>query len=258
MGVTPSVRVLPDASAVQRAAAEEFTARTAAAVQARGVAFVALSGGATPRGLHTLLADPGEPFRARVPWARLHVFWGDERPVPPDHAGSNYGMAHDTLLSHVPIPPAHVHRVTGEDPDHTRAAERYARELREVFATHGRLERGWPRFDLVILGMGADGHTASLFPGTDAVRETTRLVVATWVEKLGSHRITVTPPVLNGADAVLFLVTGGDKAETLAAVLGGPPAPDVYPSQLIRPPAGSLTWLVDRAAAARLTIPAER
>lgn len=258
MGVALTVRVLPDASTVRRVAAEEFTARTAAAVQARGASFVALSGGATPRRLHTLLADPGEPFRARVPWARLHVFWGDERPVPPDHADSNYGMAHDTLLGHVPIPPAHVHRVAGEDPDHTRAAERYARELREVFATHGRLERGWPRFDLVILGMGADGHTASLFPGTDAVRETTRLVVTTWVEKLGSHRITLTPPVLNAADAVLFLVTGGDKAATLAAVLEGPPAPDVYPSQLIRPPAGSLTWLVDRAAAARLTIPAER
>jgi 6-phosphogluconolactonase len=258
MGVTSTVRALPDASAVQRAAAEEFAARTAAAVQARGVSFVALSGGATPRRLHTLLADPGEPFRARVPWARLHVFWGDERPVPPDHADSNYGMAHDTLLSHVPIPPAHVHRIAGEDPDHTRAAERYARELREVFATYGRLERGWPRFDLVILGMGADGHTASLFPGTDAVRETTRLAVATWVEKLGSHRITLTAPVLNRADAVLFLVTGDDKAETLAAVLERPPAPDLYPSQLIRPPAGSLIWLVDRAAATRLTIPAER
>jgi 6-phosphogluconolactonase len=256
--VTPTVRILPDAPAVQRAAAAEFTARTEAAVRARGMAFVALSGGSTPRGLHTLLADPAEPFRTRVPWTRLHIFWGDERPVPPDHTGSNYGMAHDTLLSQVPIPSAHVHRVAGEDPDSTRAAERYARELREVFSTHGRLERGWPRFDLVILGMGADGHTASLFPGTDAVRETTRLVVATWVEKLGSYRITLTPPVLSRADAVLFLVTGGDKAETLAAVLEGSPAPDVYPSQVIRPPVGSLTWLVDRAAAARLTIPTKR
>jgi 6-phosphogluconolactonase len=252
VGVTPSVRVLPDAPAVQRAAAEELAARTDAAVRVRGVAFVALSGGSTPRGLHALLADPGEPFRTRVPWGRLHVFWGDERPVPPDHADSNYRMARDTLLGRVPIPPTHVHRIAGEDPDHSRAAERYARELRDVFAAHGRLERGWPRFDLVLLGMGADGHTASLFPGTDAVHETTRLAVAAWVAKLGSHRITLTPPVLNQADAILFLVTGGDKAETLAAVLEGPSRPDVYPSQVIRPLTGSLTWLVDQASATRL------
>jgi len=250
--MTPTVRVLPDVRAVQRAAAEEFAARIEAAVGARGVAFLALSGGSTPRGFHTLLADPAESFRARVPWTRLHVFWGDERPVPPDHPDSNYRMAHDTLLGHVPIPPAHVHRVAGEDPDHTRAAERYARELREVFAPHGRLEGGWPRFDLVLLGMGTDGHTASLFPGTDAVHETTRLAVAAWVAKLGSHRITLTPPALNRADTVLFLVTGSDKAETLAAVLEGPSQPDVYPSQVIRPATGPLIWLVDRAAAARL------
>ena len=250
--MTPSIRVLPDGAAVQRAAAEEFTVRTEAAVRARGAAFVALSGGSTPRGLHTLLVDPAEPFRARVPWARLHVFWGDERPVPPDHPDSNYRMAHDTLLSHVPIPPAQVHRIAGEDPDPAGAAERYARELREVFAAHGRLEAGWPRFDLVLLGMGADGHTGSLFSGTDAVREATRLVVAPWVAKLGSHRITLTPPVLNRAAAAVFLVTGGDKAETLAAVLEGPPKPDVYPSQVIRLRTGAVIWLVDRAAAARL------
>ncbi len=248
-GATPSVRVMSDAEAVQRAAAEEFTARTEAAVRARGVGFVALSGGSTPRGLHTMLADPTGPFRDRVPWSRLHVFWGDERPVPPDHPDSNYRMAHDTLLRHVPIPPEQIHRIAGQDPDHTRAAERYARELREVFAAHGRLEGGWPSFDLVILGMGADGHTASLFPGTDAVHERTRLVVATWVAKLGSHRITLTTPVLNRSDAVMFLVTGSDKAESLAAVLGGPPQPEVYPSQAIRPTAGALLWLVDREAA---------
>jgi 6-phosphogluconolactonase len=258
VGVTPIVRVLPDGPAVRRAAAEEFAARTDAAVRARGVAFVALSGGSTPRGLHALLADPEEPFRARVPWARLHVFWGDERPVPPDDSHSNYRMALDTLLDHVPIPPEQVHRVAGEDPDPERAAERYARELHEVFAAHGRLERGWPRFDLVILGMGADGHTASLFPGAGAVHEASRPVVAVWVAKLGSHRITLTPPVLNRADAVLFLVTGGEKAETLAAVLEGRLEPDVYPSQAIRPAAGALTWLVDRAAAARLAAPAGR
>lgn len=248
----PDVRVLPDVAAVRRAAAEEFSARTEAAVGARGVAFVALSGGSTPRGLNTLLADEAEPFRARVSWARLHVFWGDERTVPPDHPDSNYRMAHDTLLGRVPIPPAHVHRIAGEDPDPARAAESYARELREIFGAHARLKAGWPRFDLVILGMGPDGHTASLFPGTDAVHETSRAVVAPWVPKLHSHRITLTPPVLNRADRVLFLVTGSDKAEALAAVLEGPYQPDVYPSQIVRPAASPSTWLVDHSAASRL------
>jgi 6-phosphogluconolactonase len=252
MAVIPQVRVLADAPAVQRAAAEEFAARIERAVEARGTAFVALSGGSTPRGLHTLLADPAEPFRARVPWARLHVFWGDERTVPPDHPDSNYRMARDTLLRHVPIPAAHVHRIRGEDPDPAKAAEEYARELREVFAAHDRVEAGWLRFDLVVLGMGADGHTASLFPGTAAVHEATRLVLAPWVAKLDTYRITLTPPVLNGSDAVLFLVTGADKAEALAAVLEGPSRPDVYPSQVVRPGTGALLWLVDRSAAARL------
>jgi 6-phosphogluconolactonase len=253
-----ALRVLPDASGVQRAAAEEFAAATEAAARARGAAFVALSGGSTPRGLHTLLADPAEPFRARVPWTRLHVFWGDERPVPPDHAESNYRLARETLLDRVPLPATQVHRILGEDPDHTRAAARYARELREAFAAHGQLEAGWPRFDLVVLGMGADGHTASLFPGSDAVRERARWAVATWVDKLGSHRLSLTPPVLNRAAAILFLVTGRDKAETLAAVLEGPSQPEVYPSQAIRPVAGTLLWLVDRAAATRLTTSRDR
>lgn len=250
--MTPAVRVLPDAPAVQRAAAEEVTARIAAAVAARGAAFVALAGGSTPRGLYALLADPGEPYRARVPWAALHVFWGDERHVPPDEAESNYRMAREALLAHVPVPPAHVHRIPAEEADAERAAARYAATLREVFGAHGRLQGDWPRFDLVLLGMGADGHTASLFPGTDAVHETARPVAAPWVPALGRHRITLTPPVLNRAAAVVFLVTGAEKAEALAAVLEGPRRPDVYPSQVVRPEAGALLWLVDRAAAARL------
>jgi 6-phosphogluconolactonase len=252
VSVTPDVRICPDVAAVRRAAAEEFAARIDAAVRARGVAFVALSGGSTPRGLHTLLADEAEPFRARVPWTRLHVFWGDERTVPPDHADSNYGMARDTLLDRVPILPTHVHRIPGEDPDPAQAAERYAREVHEVFAEHDRLEAGWPRFDLVFLGMGPDGHTASLFPGTDAVHEASRAVVSVWVPKLHSHRITLTPPALNRAERVLFLVTGSDKAEALAAVLEGPYRPDVYPSQIVQPAASPPVWLVDHAAASRL------
>jgi 6-phosphogluconolactonase len=250
--MSPTVRVLPDAAAVQRAAAQEFAARTEAAARAREAAFVALSGGSTPRGLHALLADPAGSFRARVPWDRLHVFWGDERCVPPDHPDSNYRMARETLLAHVPVPPDQVHRMAGEDPDPARAADRYARELREAFERHGRLQDGWPRFDLVLLGMGADGHTASLFPGTDAVRETARPVVSVWVAKLDARRITLTPPVLDRADTVLFLVAGSDKAETLAAVLDGPAQPDVLPSQIVRPAGGAAIWLVDAAAGARL------
>jgi 6-phosphogluconolactonase len=256
--VSVPVRVLDDPAAVQRAAAEEFAARSEVAVRARGAAFVALSGGSTPRALHALLAEPAEPFRARVPWTSLHVFWGDERPVGPDHPDSNYAMAHDTLLRHVPVPPAQIHRIPGEDSDPARAAERYADELRRVFGAFGRLETGWPRFDLVILGMGADGHTASLFPGTDVVHETSRLVAAPWVATLGTHRITLTPPVLNAADRVVFLVTGGDKADALAGVLEGPRQPAIYPSQAIAPRAGAPVWLVDRAAAARLAAPTER
>ncbi len=256
--MTPSVRVLADRAAVQHAAAEEFTVRSEAAVRAHGAALVALSGGSTPRALHALLADPAEPFRGRVPWAKLHVFWGDERPVPPDHPDSNYGMAHDTLLRHVPIPPRQIHRVAAEHPDPAEAAERYAGELRRVFGVHERLEAGRPRFDLIILGMGVDGHTASLFPGTDAVHEITRLVTAPWVPKLGTHRITLTPPVLNTADRVMVLVTGSDKAEALAAVLEGPRRPEIYPSQVLAPRTGTLVWLVDRAAAARLAAPVER
>jgi 6-phosphogluconolactonase len=251
--MTPAVRVLPDASAVQRAAAEEFSARVEAAVAARGVALVALSGGSTPRGLYALLADPALPYRARVPWAALHVFWGDERHVPPDHPDSNYRMAREALLARVPVPEASVHRIPAEDPDADRAARRYAATLREVFGAHGRLEGPWPRFDLVLLGMGADGHTASLFPGTDAVDEMARPVAAPWVPAVRSRRITLTAPVLNGADAVVFLVAGADKAETLAAVLEGPRRPERYPSQLVRPARGALLWLVDRAAGSGLS-----
>ncbi len=252
-GWTPSVRILPDAAAVQRAGAEAVAARLEAAVRARGVAFLALSGGSTPKGLYAQLADPAGPFRARVPWQAVHVFWGDERHVPPDHPESNYRLAHDGLLAHVPVPPAHVHRIRGEEPDAAVAAAAYAREMAGAFGAHGRLEDGWPRFDLALLGMGADGHTASLFPGTDAVHEATRWAVAVWVPQLQAHRISLTAPVLNRAAAVVFLVTGAEKAETLAAVLEGPRRVDVYPSQAVRPVGGELLWLVDRAAGARLT-----
>lgn len=249
-----SIRVLADAAGLYRAAAEEFVARTSPAARARGVVTVALAGGSTPRGLYALLATNPE-FRARVPWAETHFFWGDERHVPRDHPESNYRMAREAMLGRAPVPPSHVHRIRAEDPDAERVAREYEAEIREFFAAHGLMDGGLPRFDLVLLGMGPDGHTASLFPGTAAVSETERLVQAPWVPKLGAHRITLTPPALNRAAAVVFLVVGGDKAETLRAVLEGERRPDLYPSQGIRPSSGELLWLVERGAAARLTRP---
>jgi 6-phosphogluconolactonase len=247
------IRVLDDPAALFRAAAEEFVTRVRAAVEAGGACAVALAGGSTPRGMYGLLADPGAGLRARVPWEALHVFWGDERHVPPDHADSNYRMAAETLLSRVPVPEANIHRIRGEVADAEGVARAYEDDLRAFFGARGRLPGGWPRFDLCLLGMGPDGHTASLFPGTDAVHEAARLVAAPWVPKLTAHRITLTPPVFNAADAVVFVAAGSDKAAALVAVLEGERCVDLYPSQTIRPVHGELVWLVDRAAAAKLT-----
>src|SRR5712692_2891412 len=241
------VRIVADAAALFRAAAEEFVQRAEAAVRERGSFAVALAGGSTPKGLYTLLAGDGaEGFKARVPWDRTHFFWGDERHVAPDHPESNYRMAHEAMLSHVAVPPEHIHRIKTENPDAGQAAEQYEQVLREFF----RLQPGqWPRFDLVLLGMGPDGHTASLFPGTDALHERQRLVVSNWVGKFFTDRITLTPPVLNHAARVMFLVQGEDKAPALKAVLEGPLEPEQLPAQLIRPPDGKLLWLVDTTAA---------
>jgi 6-phosphogluconolactonase len=241
------IRVVEDGAALARAAAAEFQGRAAEAVAAGGAFRVVLSGGSTPRGLLSLLA--GEPYRAHLPWEAIHFFWGDERHVPPDHPDSNYGMAREALLSRVPVPPANVHRIPGEEGHAGAAAAAYERTLKESFRLQGD-ER--PRFDLVYLGLGPDGHTASLFPGTKALHEERRLVVANWVGKFYAHRITLTAPVLNAAALVVFLVAGADKAVPLKAVLEGPREPDQLPAQLIRPEGGRLVWLVDRSAAARL------
>jgi len=212
---------------------------------------IALSGGSTPRGLHALLA--GDPaIRDRLPWHHLHFFWGDERHVPPDHPQSNYRMAHESLFSLAPVPSENIHRVPAEEPDAALAAEKYERELRTFFG----LEVGqMPRFDCILLGMGSDGHTASLFPETEALHESNRLVVANWVDKFKAYRVTLTVPVLNHADLVVFLVSGHDKAEALKEVLQGDRQPDRFPAQLIRPDPGKLLWIVDRAAARLLTNP---
>ena len=242
-----------DPAALARLAASEVAARAEAAVASRGRFTVALAGGTTPARLHALLADPGEPFRARIAWERTQVFFGDERHVGPDHPDSNYGAARATLLGRVPLPPGAVHRVRGEVPDAAAAAGEYERELRQVLAP----EPGAPpRLDVILLGMGGDGHTASLFPGSEALDERVRLVVAPWVARLGAHRITLTLPVLDAARTVLFLVAGPEKAPRLAEVLEGPASE--LPAARVRPRDGELLWLLDEAAAALLRGPVER
>jgi 6-phosphogluconolactonase len=243
-----TVTVVDTPEAVARGAAERFVALAREAVAARGRFTVAFSGGSTPRALFQLLA--GEPFRAQPAWDRLEVFWGDERCVAPTHQDSNYRMAKEALLDHVPIPPERVHRIAAEREDVAAAAADYEAELARVLGgTPGGTP---PALDLILLGMGPDGHTASLFPGTTALGEQRRWVVANWVPKFNTNRVTLTYPILNHGAQVLFLATGADKADVLREVLEGPDDRQRLPSQGIRPTAGGLTWLVDRAAAARL------
>jgi 6-phosphogluconolactonase len=240
-----TITVVASRAALAEEAAQAVAGAAEEAVRLRGRFTLALSGGSTPRRLYARLASP--PFRSRIDWARVHVFWGDERCVPPDHPDSNYRLAYESLLSKVPIPPERIYRMRGEDPDPERAAEDYARELRRAFSLKpGEL----PRFDLILLGLGADGHTASLLPGSPALDETTRLAVAAYAGPLRVSRLTLTLPVLNAAARVIFLVSGAEKAEALSAVLKGGASPN-RPASLIRPARGTL-WLVDRAAAASL------
>jgi 6-phosphogluconolactonase len=207
---------------------------------------VALAGGSTPRGLYRLLT--ADPYRTQISWDHLRLFWGDERAVAPDHQESNFRMAQEALISHVPIPSHQVFRIEGEVPA-GEAAARYETVLREQFnLSSGEV----PQFDLILLGMGPDGHTASLFPGTSAVVESKKLVSAPWVEKLQTYRVTLTPRVLNAAKHVVFLVSGRDKATALQAVLEGPADPVRYPAQIVNPPAGHVVWLVNQDAAGLL------
>jgi 6-phosphogluconolactonase len=207
-----------------------------------------LSGGSTPKNTLTLLASD-DSFRSQIPWERIHFFWGDERHVPPDHEESNYRMANEVMLSSVPVPGKNIHRIKSENPDAGNAAEQYEEELHRFF----QLKRGQlPRFDCVLLGMGTDGHTASLFPGTEALHEESRLVVANWVEQFQMHRITLTLPVLNNADFVMFLVSGKEKAAMLKEVIEGKEQHSRLPAQLIEPNHGRLLWLLDKEAANQL------
>jgi len=241
-----------DAAALAARAAQRFVELTELAVAARGRARIAISGGSTPKATFALMGDPAQPWRARMPWDRIDLWWVDERCVPPDNPDSNYHMTRETLLDHVPLAPSQIHRIEGElEPE--KAAARYEAELRSAF----RLEGGeLPRFDVLQLGMGPDGHTASLFPHTRALHETTRLVVANEVQGVkDTLRVTLTQPVINNAAEVFFLIGGADKAQILKEVLLGPRDEQRLPSQSIYPANGILTLLLDRAAAALLPPP---
>lgn len=240
-----NIEVYDDKDALLHAAAQQFVRLAQDAVQDKGRFDVALAGGSTPKPLYALLAS--EAYRDQVDWSQVRVFWGDERCVPPDNEASNYHMAWQAMLNHVPIPDSHVHRMRGEM-EPTTAAFAYEQVLESVFG-----EDLTPRFDLIHLGMGDDGHTASLFPNTPALDETEKFVVAHYVGKLDAWRITLTPRTLNHAANISFLVSGAGKAAVLQAVLNGPSRPQHYPSQLVQPVDGVLRWLVDQDAAAQLT-----
>lgn len=221
--------------------ASELLIGIAREAAAQGDFTLALSGGSTPKALYELLAT--DEKSARVPWERTHVYWSDERCVPPDDAQSNYRMAHEALLARVPVPAGHVHRMRGEDEPQAAAAA-YAAELEKTVGA------GDPRLSLILLGMGEDGHTASLFPHTAALKDTTHTVAANYVEQLGSHRLTLTLRTLNAAATVIFLVCGAAKAETLMKVFENDAVADgLLPARLVRPTQGELIWLVDEAAA---------
>jgi 6-phosphogluconolactonase len=246
-----TIERFPDAEAVSRAAADEFVRLAGAAILARGRFAVVLSGGSTPKRMYQLLAEP--EWASKVDWPKVHLFWGDERAVPPDHPDSNYGMAKAALLDKLPGPGPQVHRMEAEQLEQ-RAGAAALDSYRSAIATVFGVARDGdpPSFDLILLGMGPDGHTASLFPHTTALGQPKRWVVGNFVPKFNAMRMTFTATLINRAAEVLFLVAGADKAAVLAEVLEGPPDPDRLPSQLIKP-AGRLRWFVDAAAAADLS-----
>lgn len=227
------------------AAAMRFASLAEQSVSERGRFTVALSGGSTPKALFSILAE--RPFADALPWHSIYFFWGDERCVPPDHADSNYRMTNETLLSKVAIPPENVFRIPAEDEDHKRAAANYSTTIQQFFNSDS------PQFDLVFLGMGADGHTASLFPNTTALQVKDQIAAANFVEKFQAFRITLTATTINHAHNVTFLIGGEDKAATLKEVLEGEHQPQTYPSQMIQPANGELLWMLDESAAANLT-----
>jgi 6-phosphogluconolactonase len=245
MSSSRTIEIFPTATDLFHASAEEFIRVARSAIGAQGRFTVPLAGGSTPKALYSLLATE----YANFVWNRVFIFFGDERHVPPDHPDSNYRMVNESLLSKISIPAENVFRVHAENPDASAAASDYENQIRRFFA----LKPGeFPRFDLILLGMGPDGHTASLFPGSSALDEQKRIVVANWVEKFKTHRITFTFPVLNRAAEIMFLASGADKAEMLHEVLEAE-GTATLPSQRVQPSDGKLLWMLDEAAAAKLT-----
>lgn len=247
MSSSAEIRTLTTPQELFEAAAEEVIRDATDSVNARGRFSIALSGGSTPKSLFNLLATNA---RSALPWDRMFFFWGDERHVPPTDPESNYRMASEVMLSKVPVPTANIFRMPAENPDAARAAEDYEKTLRKFFQLSGNQV---PQFDLILLGLGPDGHTASLFPGTAALREKSRLVVANWVEKLKTNRLSFTLPVLNAARCVAFLVSGTDKAAVLKTVLEENAPAEQFPAKLVNPSSGKLIWFLDRAAASSLS-----
>ncbi len=254
MPSTRSIEVLATAADLFHAAAEEFVHAARAAIGAQGRFTAALSGGSTPKALYSLLASNYSAFA----WNRVFLFFGDERHVPPTDPESNYRMVRESLLAKIAIPAENVFRVPAENPDAAAAASDYEAQLRRFFELRSGDQRSgdrpgeFPRFDLILLGLGPDGHTASLFPDSPALDEQSRLVVANWVAKFNTHRITFTFPVLNRAAEVMFLASGADKADMVHQVLEGTNTPPL-PSQRVEPSDGKLLWMLDEAAAAKLT-----
>jgi 6-phosphogluconolactonase len=244
------IRQLDDTNQLFHAAAEEVCRIGFMSIETTGRFSLVLSGGKTPRGLFALLAE--HPYRSQIDWKKVELFWGDERAVPPNDPGSNYRMAKEAMLDKLPIPPDHIHRIEGERPDLDQAAHDYEAKVEQVLGRVPGVGRRPPHFNLFLLGMGEDGHTASLFPNTPALVEKERWVVAQEVPKAPRERITMTPPLINKAHFIMFLVAGSSKAEVLAQVLQGPRDPMRWPAQLIRPLTGEVTWFVDRAASAKL------
>ena len=243
------VVIFPDAASLTKRAADEFVKSVNEAIAEKGSFTVALAGGSTPKALYSLLTeDPA--YSSKIAWQKMHFFFGDERHAPPDNSESNFHMANQTLFSKGLVKPEQITRIRGEYADTEKAALEYEQALRAYF----KLRDGeYPRFDLVLLGMGEEGHTLSLFPGTKALHATNRVVVRNWIGKLYTERITLTVPAANQAKRVIFSVTRDDKALALKAVLEGPYEPEQLPAQFIQPVNGSLLWLVDQAAGSKLS-----
>ncbi len=242
------VQIFSDVNALAKRAAERIVEAAAAAVKQNGRFTISLAGGSTPKTLYNLLA--ADPFRSQMPWDKTYLFFGDERHVPPDHPDSNFRMASESMISKLSLKPEQVNRIKCEYEDAEKAAREYEGTLRSFFKlSSGQL----PRFDVLLIGMGDEGHALSLFPGTKALHDNGRLVMSNWIGKFYTERVTITAPVANNSALAIFMVTKADKALALKGVLEGPYEPEQLPSQLIQPTNGKLLWLVDTTAASQLS-----